>query len=139
MGENPILKPDEPFVEDAYTFIIEGTSRYDSCYFYGIVIDTGISKYSTTGFDQFQVLQRINGDVILDEITKGQVTVQFSISGDTSIGSAKVETPIGQVEFYIILVKIPFLLSLGDMDKLGVYFNNLTNCIVIPRGDVPVV
>jgi hypothetical protein len=56
MGENPILKPDEPFVEDAYTFIIEGTSRYDSCYFYGIVIDTGISKYSTTGFDQFQVL-----------------------------------------------------------------------------------
>ena len=56
MGENPILKPDEPFVEDAYAFTVKGTSRYDSRHFYGIVIDTGISKYLTTGFDQFQAL-----------------------------------------------------------------------------------
>jgi hypothetical protein len=118
---------------------MEGTSRYDSRHFYGIVIDTGASKYSTAGFDQFQALQRTNGDVTLDETTKGQVTVQFGIGGDTSIGSAKVETPIGQVEFHVVLAKTPFLLSLGDMDKLGVYFNNLTNCIVTPKGDVPVV
>jgi hypothetical protein len=38
-----------------------------------------------------------------------------------------------------MLAKTPFLLSLEDMDKLGVYFNNITNCIVTPRGDVPVV
>ena len=56
MGENPILKPDELFVEDTYAFTVKGTSRYDSCHFYGIVIDTGASKYSTAGFDQFQVL-----------------------------------------------------------------------------------
>ena len=118
---------------------MEGTSRYDSRHFYGIVIDTGASKYSTASFDQFQALQRTNGDVILDETTKGQVTVQFGIGGDTSIGSAKVETPIGQVEFHVVLAKTPFLLSLGDMDKLGVYFNNLTNYIVTFKGDVPVI
>jgi len=32
-----------------------------------------------------------------------------------------------------------FLLSLGDIDALGIYFNNLTNALVTPRGNVPVV
>ena len=36
-------------------------------------------------------------------------------------------------------VKTPFLLSLDDMDALGVYFNNLTNTLVTPQGNVPVV
>jgi hypothetical protein len=48
-------------------------------------------------------------------------------------------TPISEVEFHVILTKTPFLLSLADMDKLGVYFNNLTNRIVTPTGEVPVV
>ena len=55
-GENPTLKPDESLVEDAYAFTVEGTSRYDSRRFYGIVINTGASKYSTAGFSQFQAL-----------------------------------------------------------------------------------
>jgi hypothetical protein len=37
----------------------------------------------------------------------------------------KVSTLIGEVEFHVILAKTLFLLSLADMDKLGVYFNNL--------------
>jgi hypothetical protein len=32
-----------------------------------------------------------------------------------------------------------FLLSLADIDKLGVYFNNLSNVIVTLKGDVLVV
>ena len=50
-----------------------------------------------------------------------------------------VKTPIRQVEFHIIYTKTLFLLSLADMDKLGVYFNNLSNVIVTLKGDVPVV
>jgi hypothetical protein len=38
-----------------------------------------------------------------------------------------------------MLAKTPFLLNLRDMDKLRVYFNNLTNYIVTPKGDVLVV
>jgi hypothetical protein len=34
---------------------------------------------------------------------------------------------------------ILFLLSLGDIDVLGVYFNNLTNTLITPKGKVPVV
>jgi hypothetical protein len=64
---------------------------------------------------------------VLDETTRGQVTVQFGISLTSFIGFVKVETLVEQVEFHVIVAKIPFLLSLVDMDKLGVYFNNLNN------------
>jgi hypothetical protein len=38
------------------TFTTRGISRYDSYHFYGVVINTGASKYSTTGYGQFQAL-----------------------------------------------------------------------------------
>jgi hypothetical protein len=44
----------------------------------------------------------------------------------------KVNTLIGKVKFHVILAKILFLLSLADIDKLGIYFNNFINRIVIP-------
>jgi hypothetical protein len=119
-------------------FTTRNTSRYDSQHFYGVVIDTGASKYSTAGYRQFQALQRTNG-ITLNKTTKGQVTVQFSIGSTLSIGSTIVETPIGQVKFHIMHAKTPFLLSLADIDKLGVYFNNLTNSLVTSTGSVPVV
>ena len=50
-----------------------------------------------------------------------------------------VNTLIGQVEFYIMHAKTLFLLSLADMDKLGVYFNNLFNVLVTLKGDILVV
>jgi len=126
-------------VDDTNTFTTGSTSRYDSHYFYGVVIDTRASKYSTAGYGQFQALQRTDGNVELDQTTKGIVTVQFGISTTSSIGSTKVKTLIGQVEFHIIMAKTPFLLSLADMDKLGVYFNNLSNIVITPKGDIPVV
>jgi len=58
------------------------------------------------------------------------VKVQFGIGFMLSISSTKVEIPISQVEFYIIIANTLFLLSLADMDKLGVYFNNFTNSLV---------
>jgi hypothetical protein len=130
--------PSEP-EEVADNLTTGDTSRYGSYCFYGIVIDTGASKYSTAGFGQFQALRRTDDNVKLNETTKGQVTVQFGIGSTSSIGSTIVETPIGQVEFHIIMAKTPFLLSLADMDKLGVYFNNLSNVMVTPNSDVPVV
>ena len=66
----------------------------------------------------------------LNKNTKGQVKVQFGISSTLFIRSIIVETLIGQVEFYIITLKTPFLLSLADINKLGVYFNNLTNLLI---------
>ena len=55
-GHDLTLTPDESCTEDAHTFAMEGTSRYDSHHFYGVVIDTSASKYSITGLGQFQAL-----------------------------------------------------------------------------------
>jgi hypothetical protein len=52
-SETLTLKPNEMSIEDLYALLMEGTSRYDSNHFYGIVIDTNMSKYSITGFSQF--------------------------------------------------------------------------------------
>jgi hypothetical protein len=38
-----------------------------------------------------------------------------------------------------MLAKTLFLLSLADMDELGVYFNNLTNFLITPTGKVLVI
>jgi hypothetical protein len=67
------------------------------------------------------------------------VIIQFGIGFISSIGSIIVETLIGQVKFYIIHAKTLFLLSLADIDKLRVYFNNLSNVIVTLKGDILVV
>ena len=54
----------------------------------------------------------------------------FDIGSTSSIKSTKIITLIRQVEFYIILLKTLFLLSLADINKLGVYYNNITNLLI---------
>ena len=55
-GETRTLIPDKALIKDTFAFIVEAISRYDSSRFYGVVIDTGILKYSIAGFGQFQAL-----------------------------------------------------------------------------------
>lgn len=123
---------------DTYSVGI-GTSRYNSDQFYGIMIDTGASMKSTAGHGQFQALQKMDKELQLDESTSSAVTVHFGIGSTSSIGSALIRTPIGQIRFYIMEAETPFLLSLEDMNQLGVYLNNLKNTLVTKSGDIPVV
>jgi hypothetical protein len=123
----------------AVNLATDDTSRYSSDCFHGIVIDTGASKFSTAGYAQFKALQHIDSSAQLNENTKGKVTVQFGIGTTSCIGSVLVSTPVGQVEFYVMMAKTPFLLSLADMDHLGIYFNNLTDMLVTRQGNIPVV
>jgi hypothetical protein len=55
-GENHTLEPIKPLMEDIQTFTVNGILRYNTYRFYGVVINTGASRYSTTGSDQFQAL-----------------------------------------------------------------------------------
>jgi hypothetical protein len=120
------------------SFALGDSSRYSSKEFYGVVIDTGAAKRSTAGIHQFRALQQLT-TATLDESSKGKLTIQFGIGTISSLGSLVVQTPIGDVEFYIIPARTPFLLSLDNIDALGVYFNNLTNTLVTPQGNVLVV
>jgi hypothetical protein len=51
MGENYTTESSKSPIEDARTFIVGGIFRYDTNRFYGIIIDTGATKYLTASFD----------------------------------------------------------------------------------------
>ncbi len=50
-------------------------------------------------------------------------------------------TPLGSITFHIVLVNTPFLLCLADMDKLGAFFNDITNEVISiqPAQRLPVI
>jgi hypothetical protein len=50
-GENYTTESSKPPIEDARTFTVRGISRYNTNRFYGIVIDTGATKYLTASFN----------------------------------------------------------------------------------------
>ena len=77
--------------------------------------------------------------VELDTSTKGQVKVQFGVGVASSIGTAYVYTPVGGVEFHVVEASTPFLLSLADMDRLRVYYDNIRDVLVTGTKEVPVV
>ena len=60
------------------------------------------------------------------------INVQFSINLTALIKSVTVKTPISLVDFYIVKADTPFLLYLADIDRLQVYYNNVTDTIVGP-------
>ena len=62
----------------------------------------------------------------------GAVNVQFGIGSTVFIGSVTVKTPIGLVDFYVVKVDTPFLLCLADIDRLQVYYNNVTDTLISP-------
>jgi hypothetical protein len=124
---------------DPFAYSTTATSRYTSTVFIGIMINTRASRKSTAGYGQFQALQKADQSVRLDTSTKGQVNIQFGIGNATSIGTADVVSPVGTVRFHIVETDTPFLLSLADMDRLQIYFNNLRNVVVTCTREVLVV
>jgi hypothetical protein len=62
----------------------------------------------------------------------GAINVQFSIGLAILIKLIKVKTLISLVNFYIIKADTPFLFCLVNIDKLQVYYNNVTNALIGP-------
>ena len=50
--------------------------------------------------------------------------MQFGVGSASSIGTVNVQIPIRRVDFHIVEVNTPFLLSLANIDKLNIYFDN---------------
>jgi len=106
-------------------------TRYDEMEFHGLMPDTGAAMVSTGGQPQFRALQREIPSIQLDKAQAGKATVRFGPGQViSSIGVAVVPTPFGSVDFHVIPQNTPFLLCLADMDRLGVIFDNVRNCMV---------
>jgi hypothetical protein len=78
--------------------------------------------------------------VELDKQTAEQASIKFKKGPPvTSLGTTKIKTPIRTIIFYILNTPIPFLLCLADIDRLGVYLNNIRNKIIYNIIKVPIV
>lgn len=124
---------------ESYAFNAVTESRYDATEFKGLLIDSGASTKSTGGIGQFKALQKIDDSIKIDYSTAGSANFTFGIGSTASLGQINLETPIGSIIFHIVSVNTPFLLCLADMDKLGVFFNNVTNELVQANSVHPVI
>ena len=75
-------------------------------------------------------MDQLDPYVQLDKNTTGSANFTFRIENAGSIGSVDLDTPLRLITFYIVLVNIPFLLCLADIDKHGAFFNNITNQVI---------
>jgi hypothetical protein len=103
------------------------------------MIDTSASKKSTAGYGQYLVYKSTTTDNTDINTTQTRVVnVQFGIGLIALIRSVTVKTPIGLVDFHIVKADTPFLLCLADMDRLRVYYNNVTDTLIGPALTLPI-
>ena len=111
--------------------------RYSRSVFQGIMPDTGAARVSTAGKEQCLALMKEHPDqrLKMDKNRAGEANIRF---GDgpliESLGTISVTTPFGQVDFHVMETDTPFLMSIKDMDRLGIYLNNVTNQLVGKNG-----
>lgn len=124
---------------EPYTYNTATDFRYNDSEFKGLLIDSGAAIRSTGGVGQFRALQQLEKSIRLDKNTAGSSNFLFGIGSTTSIGTVNLDTPIGIVIFHIVQVNTPFLLCLADMDRLGVFFNNISNKLIQSSHSYPVI
>ena len=135
LGILPNVK--EPDQIEAKTLTYESfvsAHRYSEAQFQGIMIDCGAASYSTAGYSQYIALRKAAKGVTLDLSMASTIEMKFG-PGDPlrSVGHIDLTTPIGNVRFHVLEAATPFLLSLSDLDRLNVYFNNIRNILVGPK------
>jgi hypothetical protein len=105
-------------------------SRYDSDIFQGIMPDTGAAGISTAGELQALALKK-RFPKSTNIFTAGKYKVKFGDNHEiSSLGTIGVKTPFGTIHFEIMPINTPFLLYLANMNRYGVYFNNINNTLV---------
>jgi hypothetical protein len=125
----------EPKESSTFSFDI----RYSANVFHGIMPDTGAAGVSTVGEPQVRALQQLDSSVQIDQSTVGQHKIRFGKGTAISLGTIRVQTPLGYITFHVVPANTPFLFCIGDMDKLGVKLDNLKNMLVQGDKFVPVV
>jgi hypothetical protein len=94
---------------------------------------------STAGYGQYLAYRNtITDGTDIDTSQIRAVNVQFGIGSTALIRSVIVKTLIGLVDFHVVKADTPFLLCLADMDRLRVYYNNVTDTLIGPALTLPI-
>ncbi len=123
---------------DLFTYII--IDRYTSEMFYDIMIDSKASVRSIVDYEQYLAFIK-NISIDLNRTKTDAVNVQFGIESISSVESLTIDTSFGLVKFHVIKADTSFLLSLADMNRLKVYFNNIENILfmIIKNRDLSII
>lgn len=93
--------------------------------FEGILVDTGAAKASSAGVIQYDAYCRYVGESLIIADFRAAVC-HFEIGSVKSQGMA----PIAFLDDSIVDSDTHILLSVNDMDRIGIYFNNLEDKVV---------
>jgi hypothetical protein len=104
--------------------------RYISEKFYEIMIDLNASTKSTVEYEQYLTFNKMNLIIDLNFFKAETMNVQFDIESTNSIKSLIIDISFEIMKFHVIKTDISFLLSLADMNRLKVYFNNVINSLI---------
>lgn len=119
----------------AFTHSISDTVRKFrfSTKFEGLMIDTGAARGSTSGSVQYKAYCDFIGKSPSVDDSRAAMC-HFGIGSARSRGVASIEFPVGElwftIEAHIVDADTPILLAIDDMDRLGIYFNNLENTVI---------
>jgi hypothetical protein len=100
------------------TFILD--NQYSSYEFYRIMPDSRAAGISSAGEQQVLALQKKDSSIQIDTSVAGSNTIRFGKGTAIVKGIVQVPTPLGTINFYVVLTNTPFLLCLQDMDAIGV-------------------
>ncbi len=111
--------------------------------FYDIMIDSDVSTRSIAEYDQYLTFKESNIDssINLNSIKTDAVNVQFEIESTLSVESFIIDISFELMKFHVIKTDTSFLLSLADMNRLKVYFNNVENILfmIIKNRDLSII
>jgi hypothetical protein len=111
---------------DSFTYII--IDRCTFAVFYEIMIDS--KALIRLIVDNKQYLAFINNIFIeLNSIKVEAVNVQFEIESIFLLESITIDISMRLMKFHVIKTNTLFLLSLADMNRLKIYFNNVENIL----------
>jgi hypothetical protein len=110
-----------------FNFISIIDSRYDDHEFKSILMNCETADLSTDDIEQFKTLKRIsNNDVKLNTQTV-ESNIKFEIDSISILSTVALNISLKLIIFHIVEMNISFLLSLIDLNRLKMYFNNLIN------------
>jgi hypothetical protein len=94
------------------------------------MINLDVSRFSTIDDDQYLAYIKNNKDEKMNTIKTETIHMQFEIDFIFSVESLNIDTSIETVKFHIVKTDTSFLLSLADINRLKVYFNNIENVLM---------
>ena len=88
------------------------------------------AKVSTAGKEQCLALikEHLNQQLKMDKNRAGKANIRFKNGPFIELlGTISVITPFGQIDFHVIKINTLFLISIKNMDRFSIYFNNVIN------------